>query len=43
MMPYYDDPIELEDYSSFEDGLSFIREKIAASGDDTQLIYEVGK
>lgn len=41
MMPYFDDPVELETFSSFKEGLSFIRKKIAASGDDLKLIYEV--
>lgn len=41
MMPYFDDPVELEVYSNFKDGLSFIRKKIAASGDELQLVYEV--
>jgi hypothetical protein len=41
MMPYFDDPVELEDYSDFDDGLSFIRNKIEASSDDIKLIYEV--
>ena len=29
MMPYFDDPIELEQYSSFDAGLAFIRGQIA--------------
>lgn len=41
MMPYFDDPVELEEYDSFEEGLAFIRKKIAASGKDLQLVYEV--
>jgi hypothetical protein len=41
MMPYFDDPIELESYSSFEEGLDFIRKKISESGDEIKLVYEI--
>jgi hypothetical protein len=41
MMPYFDDPVELESYNSFKEGLEFIRKKIAASGAALQLVYEV--
>ena len=41
MMPYFDDPEDLEDYDSFEEGLAFIRKKIAASGKDILSVYEV--
>ena len=41
MMPYFDDPIVLEEYDSFDKGVEFIRGKIAASGKDIQSVYEV--
>lgn len=41
MMPYFDDPVELETYSGFKEGLRFIRNKLAASGEEIKLIYEV--
>jgi len=41
MMPYFDDPIELEEYDSFEQGLNYIRGKIVASGKDLKSVYEV--
>ncbi len=41
MMPYFDDPEDLEEYDSFDEGLAFIRKKIAASGKDIQLVYEL--
>lgn len=41
MMPYFDDPEELEYYDSFKEGLSFIRQKIADSKADIKLVYEV--
>jgi len=40
MMPYFDDPIVLEEYDSFDKGLAFIRKKIAADH-DINVIYEV--
>lgn len=41
MMPYFDDPVELEEYTSFEEGLKFIRNKFANSGSDIKLVYEI--
>jgi hypothetical protein len=41
MMPYFDDPIELETYDSFAEGLAFIRQKISESKADIQLVYEL--
>lgn len=41
MMPYFDDPVELEEYDSFEEGLKFIQNKIANSGSDIKLVYEI--
>jgi len=41
MMPYFTDPEDLEEYDSFDEGLSYIRKKIAATGKEIQLIYEV--
>lgn len=39
MMPYFDDPEELQEYGSFEEGLDFIRKKI--NGVSTQKVYEL--
>lgn len=41
MMPYFDDPIELEAYASFDEGLKYIQDKIDTSGDDIKLVYQV--
>lgn len=41
MMPYFDDPEELEVYENYEEGLDFIRQKIAVSGKELKLVYEV--
>lgn len=41
MMPYFVDPIELEEYESFNEGLEFIRNKIKAHSKDLKLVYEV--
>lgn len=41
MMPYFVDPIVLEEYDSFEEGLSFIRKKINESKQAIQLVYEL--
>jgi hypothetical protein len=41
MMPYFDDPEELEVYSGFEEGLAYIRSQIASSGNEIKLVYEV--
>jgi len=41
MMPYFSDPIELEEYDSFQAGLSYIKEQIAQSGADINLVYEL--
>jgi len=41
MMPYFDDPEELEDYDSFAEGLSFIRAKIKNTDADIELVYEI--
>jgi len=41
MMPYFDDAVELETYKSFKEGVTYIRKKIAESGSDIKLVYEV--
>lgn len=41
MMPYFDDPIGLEAYENFEQGLAFIRQQIKNSGQNIQLVYEL--
>ncbi len=41
MMPYFDDPIELETYSSFEEGLAFIKGKLSASSTVKEVFTQV--
>jgi len=40
MMPYFDDPVELNEFNSFEEGLSIIRKNLKAKKGNTKLIYE---
>jgi hypothetical protein len=40
MMPYFDDPDELEDFDSFEEGLAVIRKNLEAGKDNTVKVYE---
>ena len=39
MMPYFDDPVELEAYASFEEGLAHIQGKLATST-DVKMVYK---
>lgn len=39
MMPYFDDPVELETYDSFEKGLAHIQSKLATSA-EVKMIYK---
>ena len=39
MMPYFDDPIELETYNSFEEGLEYIQQKVVAST-NVKIVYK---
>jgi hypothetical protein len=39
MMPYFDDPVELEAYDSFEQGLAHIQRKLAIST-DVKMVYK---
>lgn len=41
MMPYFEDPVELEEYASFEEGLKYIQDRISGSGDDIELVYQL--
>ena len=41
MMPYFDDPEELEYYDSFEKGVNFIKAKIKNTDADIELVYEL--
>jgi type II secretory pathway pseudopilin PulG len=41
MMPYFDDPDELEEFDSFEDGLAVIRKNLAAKKGNTLKVYEM--
>jgi len=40
MMPYFDDPDELEDYDSFEEGLKIIRANLKNGKGNTVAVYE---
>ncbi len=39
MMPYFEEPVSLEEYKSFEAGLDFIKGKLAVSK-DVKLVYQ---
>ncbi len=41
MMPYFDDPVELQEYANFEEGLKHIQTKITNSESDINLVYEI--
>jgi len=41
MMPYFDDPDELEEFDSFEEGLTVIRNNLAAKKGNTLKVYEM--
>ncbi len=40
MMPYFDDPDELEEYDSFEEGIKIIRANLKAGKGNTVKVYE---
>ncbi len=41
MMPYFDDPVELEEFDSFDEGVSTIRKNLEAKKGNTLKVYEV--
>ncbi|MBT8259438.1 MAG: hypothetical protein KJO49_13245 [Bacteroidia bacterium] len=41
MMPYFTDPVELAEFSSFEDGLKIIKENLSSNKGNTKLVYEL--
>lgn len=41
MMPYFTDPIELNEFSSFEEGLQVIRKNLEAGKGNTAKVYEL--
>jgi hypothetical protein len=41
MMPYFTDPVELEEFDSFEEGLSIIRKNLNAKKGNTVKVYEL--
>ncbi len=41
MMPYFTDPVELEDFDSFEEGVKIIEKNLAAKKGNTKLIYKL--
>lgn len=41
MMPYFDDPVELADYSSFEEGISKIEANLKLGNGNTELVYKL--
>ena len=40
MMPYFSDPVELNNFTSFEDGLAKIRKNLKGGKGNTNLVYE---
>ena len=40
MMPYFDDPVELSEFDSFEQGLEVIRKNLTAGKSNTVKVYE---
>lgn len=40
-MPYFDDPVELADFESFEQGLSMIQEQLSRAAGSTVKVYEI--
>jgi len=41
MMPYFDDPVELNEFTSFEEGLKIIKANLAAKKGNTVKVYEL--
>lgn len=41
MMPYFTDPVELNEFDSFEQGLSIIRKNLAAKKGNTKKVFEL--
>jgi len=41
MMPYFSDPIELNEFSSFEEGVKIIEKNLAAKKGNTKLVYKL--
>ncbi len=41
MMPYFTDPVELEEFDSFEEGLSIIRKNLNTKKEKTVKVYEL--
>lgn len=41
MMPYFTDPVELNEFSSFEEGLKIIENNLKANKGNTKLVYKL--
>lgn len=41
MMPYFDDPVELKEFGSFEEGVQTIEKNLAAKKGNTKLVYKL--
>ena len=41
MMPYFTDPVELNEFSSFEEGLQIIEDNLNSEKGNTKLVYKV--
>lgn len=41
MMPYFDDPVELIEFSSFEEGVETIKKNLQAKKGNTVKVYEL--
>lgn len=40
-MPYFDDPVKLKSFTSFDEGVSVIRKNLSAGKGQTQLVYQL--
>ncbi|MCK5815123.1 MAG: hypothetical protein KAH07_04180 [Flavobacteriaceae bacterium] len=41
MMPYFSDPVELKEFSSFEEGVKTIEKNLASKKGNTKLVYQL--
>lgn len=41
MMPYFTNPVELNEYTSFDEGLKIIEQNLKANKGGTQLVYKL--
>ena len=41
MMPYFTDPVELKEFTSFEEGVQIIEKNLAAKKGKTEKVYSL--